>query len=50
MNEYLEKAIRKNEAGEVGTFRVKHIALIRSQLKPAGPVYIQLAKINLVPW
>ena len=36
----------REDIGPIGTFVVDHISLIRSQLKPTGPLYTTLAEIS----
>ncbi len=43
----LEQTIQRNQRNKIAEINVTHIALIRSQLKPAGPIYTSLAKIKL---
>lgn len=40
--------IAKAEAHELGDFRVDHVSLMKSVLKPGGSVYSRLAEINLI--
>jgi 2'-5' RNA ligase len=48
-NDYaqIQQVIQDTQVGYIATFSVDHIGLIRSQLKPEGPIYTTLATINL---
>ena len=43
----IAKTLRQTEVGSIAAFPVNQIALIKSELKPSGPVYTPLAHINL---
>ncbi|HEY84882.1 MAG TPA: RNA 2',3'-cyclic phosphodiesterase [Chloroflexi bacterium] len=43
----IRQVIQRNPIAEIATFSVDHISLIRSQLKPTGPIYTQLARVDL---
>ncbi len=43
----IEHALGQTNVGQIGTFRVTHISLIRSQLTKQGPIYTTLAKVFL---
>jgi 2'-5' RNA ligase len=43
----IRRTIRRNPIAEIATFSVDRISLIRSRLTPAGPIYTQLAEIDL---
>jgi len=42
------EVVARSDLGELGTVSVSGIALIRSDLRPTGPVYTQLAWVTLV--
>ena len=43
----IRQVIQRSPVTEIAAFPVDHISLIRSQLTPAGPIYTQLAGIDL---
>jgi len=48
-NDYtnIRQVVERSQIGEIAAFQVAHIGLIRSQLKPSGPIYTELARIDL---
>ncbi|MFQ5577478.1 MAG: RNA 2',3'-cyclic phosphodiesterase, partial [Anaerolineae bacterium] len=44
---HIEQALRRARPGQIATFQAGRAGLIRSQLKPSGPVYTTLAEITL---
>ncbi len=43
----IRQVIQHSTITEIAAFRIDHISLIRSQLNPAGPIYTQLARVDL---
>ena len=43
----IEQALRRARPGQVAAFRASHASLVRSRLKPSGPVYTTLAEVSL---
>lgn len=43
----LGQTIGSSSLGEVARIRVAHLALMRSELRPGGPIYTELARVDL---